>query len=205
MTQQKSAGMPCLYTTSTSGLTACSGVGNRRSLLLLVALLLGQALPAHHAPARTVQPFETIVSPPVKRSADRSAREYIVRAGSMELLAIRSAELAIQRSSKANIRSVALRALRDHTGLSKQLSYAGRRLNMLPSAALLPEHEQMLLRLISSPDLGGTYLRQQRAASASAYRLHREYLRTGTSPTLRPVAQRAIAILSSEIERLRRL
>ena len=123
----------------------------------------------------------------------------------MELLAIRSAELAIQRSRNASIRSAALRALREHTGLSKQLSYAGRRLNMLPSAALLPEHEQMLLQLINSSDVMGTYIRQQRAVSASAYRLHRDYLRTGTSPTLRPVAQRAMAVLSSEIERLRRL
>lgn len=176
----------------------------RSSIAVIAMSVAGQALFVEQALAQPTAPASTADTSSSSRP-DRHARNYILRAGSMELLAIRSAELAARRSVNSRIRSAALAAIRDHTGLSKQLSFAGRRLNILPSAALLPEHQQALLYLINSADFDATYVRQRRIESKNAYRLHREYLRTGTSPTLRPVAQRAAAALYSELERLGRL
>lgn len=131
-------------------------------------------------------------------------RDYVIRSSSLELFAIRSAEIALRRSDNSRVKSLALDALRNHNGLSAQLSYAGRRLNILPAATLLPQHEHMLLQLINSSDVGATYVLQQRAACISAYQLHSAYLRNGRSPTLRAVAQRAVTVVTSEFERLRR-
>lgn len=143
--------------------------------------------------------------PPSDRNRVQPASEYIQQSASLTLFSIRAAEVALQRASNGNVRSVAQRILNDQTGLSAQLSFAGRRLNQLPSARLLPQHDRMLRELVNSSDFDRSYVTQQRIVANSGYRLHSEYLRSGTSPTLKPVARNALAVISSELEQLRRL
>jgi len=71
-------------------------------------------------------------------------------AGSIDLFVVRSSKLALQRSSSARLRDFATQEIAAHNGLASQLSFAGRRLNLLPSATLRPEHQALLDRLESA-------------------------------------------------------
>jgi putative membrane protein len=82
--------------------------------------------------------------------APASAAEFVAAAGSVDLFVIRSSELALQRSSSARVRDFAARMIEAHKGTSGQLSLAGRRLNLLPSASLRPAHQAMLDALANS-------------------------------------------------------
>lgn len=176
------------------------------ALPLLTAAILActPSISASGEPITVARANAVTAAPDITRGADDSltSRTYMNRAGSLELLAIRSAELALQRSSNEKLRSLAEHTLREHRGLSAQLAYAGRRLNVFPPAVLLPEHERMLLDLAHSSDFNTTYMAQRRTVAASAYRLHRDYSRVGSSPTLRPVSARAAEVYRAEMGRL---
>jgi putative membrane protein len=87
-----------------------------------------------------------------------------------------------------------MRLISAHQGTASQLSFAGRRLNLLPSAALLPQHQAMLDELNASGDFDRAYVRLQRSVHGQALALHNDYARRGTSPTLRRVAANAAAV-----------
>jgi len=91
-----------------------------------------------------------------------------------------------------------------HKGASMQLSLAGRRLNLLPSATLGPAHQAMMVELRSASDFDSAYVKQQIAVHRDALAVHRNYAALGASPTLRPVAtslvplfQRYLRLLAS--------
>lgn len=134
-----------------------------------------------------------------------SPATYMAQASSIDLFVIRSSELAQLRSVSPTIRQFADRMIAAHRGTSAQLSFAGRRLDLLPSASLLPQHQAMMDELAASGDFDGAYLRQQRAVHGAALSLHSNYASRGTSPTLRPVAANAAAVERSHLEMLRRM
>jgi putative membrane protein len=84
------------------------------------------------------------------------------------------------------------------------LAFAGRRLDLLPSASMLPQQQAMYDELESNADFDRAYVRLQRAAHGAALRLHTDFAARGTSPTLRPVAANAEAVERSHIDMLRR-
>lgn len=122
------------------------------------------------------------------------AATFVENSGSIDLLIIRSSELALQRSASPRVRDFATTMIRDHKGTSAQLSFAGRRVNALPSAILHAHQQAMLDQLLAAPDFDPAYIRLQRAAHQDALTIERAYARTGASPTLRPVAADAIPI-----------
>lgn len=132
-----------------------------------------------------------------------SAAVYVAAASSLDLFEIRSAQLALSRASDPRLRDFARTMVDAHHGTSAQLSFAGRRLNLLPSATLLPEHQAMLNELAASTDFDRAYRRQQLKAHEEALGLHSGYARSGTSPTLRPVAKAAVPIVQRHLQRLR--
>ena len=138
----------------------------------------GVGHPSAHAPAQT----------------SLSAAEYLNRAGSLDLFEIRSSEIAQQRSSNRSIRDFAQAMVEEHKGTSAQLSFAGRRLNLLPRAELRAEHQIMLETLQASRKFDQTYRDQQQSVHVAAMNLHGDYAERGTSPTLRPVAASAAAV-----------
>ena len=134
-----------------------------------------------------------------------SASAYMASASSIDLYEIRSSELALQRSSSARIREFATMMIQAHKGTSSQLSFAGRRLNLLPSAALNARHEALLTQLGSAADFDSVYRQQQRAVHQEALALHADYAARGTSPTLRPVAEAIRSVVERHIRLLRYL
>jgi putative membrane protein len=130
--------------------------------------------------------------------------DYMAAASSIDLYEIRSAELALTRSANPRLRDFARTMISDHQGTSAQLSFAGRRLNLLPSASLLPAHQAMFDELSASSDFDATYNRQQVAVHEAALKLHSAFAARGESPTLRAVARNAAPIERRHLDMLRR-
>jgi putative membrane protein len=133
------------------------------------------------------------------------AADYMAAASSIDLFELRSAELALTRAQNPRHRDFARMMITAHTGTSAQLSFAGRRLNLLPSATLLPRHQAMLDELTASVDFDGTYHRQQIAVHEAAVKLHGDFAARGESATLRPVAANAARIVRRHLDTMRRM
>jgi putative membrane protein len=151
----------------------------------------------------TSEPGGTYAPRPLPGSV--SAATYVAQAASIDLFVVRSSELAQLRSVDPHLRNVANTLMAGHTGLASQLSFAGRRLNLLPGASLLPQHQAMLDELAASSNFDQTYIRMQRAIHGAALSLHSDYARRGSSPTLRPVAANAAAVERNHLGLLRGL
>jgi putative membrane protein len=134
-----------------------------------------------------------------------SAAAYLSNAASIDLFEIRSANVALQRSSNPRIRDFANMMIAAHRGTSSQLSLAGRRLNLLPAAHLNGRHEAMMAELVASSDFDAAYRRLQIQVHEEALALHRGFESRGASPTLRPVAASAVPIIERHIRMLRSL
>ena len=173
----------------------------RAALLICVCTLAGCATkqPAPSEP----YPRTTYPTRPLARAI--SPATYVAQAASIDLFVVRSSELAQQRSINPRLRNVANALAEAHKGLASQLSFAGRRLDLLPGATLLPQHQAMYDELSASGDFDRTYIRLQRAIHGAALSLHADYARRGDSPTLRPVAANAAAVERGHLELLRDL
>ena len=132
-----------------------------------------------------------------------STAAYVAAASSIDLFEMQSAQLALQRAQDAANRAFAERVLSAHQGTSAQLSFAGRRLNLLPSASLNAEHQAMLNALSATGDFDNTYRAQQRIVIEQGVQLHSGYARSGDSPTLRPIAENAENVMRANLQALR--
>jgi putative membrane protein len=131
-----------------------------------------------------------------------SAADFVAASGSIDLFAIQSSELAVQRSSSARVRDYATTLINDHKGTSAQLSLAGRRLNLLPSATLAPREQAMMDELQQSASFDETYVHMQRETQQRALALYKSFAVSGDSPTLRPVAKAEIPIIERHLRLL---
>jgi putative membrane protein len=129
---------------------------------------------------------------------------YMQLASTSSLFAIRASELAASRSTSSRTRSAAEAIVRDQGGVAAQLSFAGRRLELLPSAALTDAQAAELERMRLSSDFDSDYRRSVAGALARALEAHQAFARSGSSPTLRPVAEMAAPVTRRNLEALRR-
>ena len=155
---------------------------------------------------RSVEPRPPVVTPAIVAAPVMlSAAAYIAAASSIDLFEMQSAELALQRARDPANRAFAERVLSAHRGTSAQLSFAGRRLNLLPTATLNAEHQAMLGALSAASDFDSLYRAQQRAVVAQGVRLHAGFARSGASPTLRPIAANAENVMRANLKSLQSL
>lgn len=170
---------------------------------ICLALMVAGCQPSERAPSPRPRPPGAIVQPPSPAATAASAAAYIAAAASIDLFEIQSSQLVLSRSQHVANREFAEMMIRAHNGTSAQLSFAGRRLNLLPPAAMQPRHEAMLAELSASANFDATFRRQQIAVHEEALRLHGNYARAGASPTLRPVAANAVPIIERHLRMLR--
>lgn len=149
-------------------------------------------------------PRRPIAQPRVVHSIAVSPSDYIAAAASASLFAIRASELIATSEGNSALGQFASRVKTQHDGIGSQLSFAGRRLDLLPSATLLPRHRAMLDDISSSGDARAAYLRYLRTVLPQTLALHRSYEQYGTSPTLRPVASVAAPMIAQEVDALDR-
>lgn len=117
-----------------------------------------------------------------------SDADFVNVAGSIDLFVIRASELAATRAQQLRYREVASRLIGAHRGTSQQLSFAGRRLNLLPSAIMRPDEQARLDRLMAASDFQSAYRQELTAAIRQQLSISRAYAQNGGSPTLKPVA-----------------
>jgi len=142
--------------------------------------------------------------PPVSLPRPLSTTSYVATAASINLYHVRAGELAMERGD-ARSRDYATRLIADHRGTAAQLSFAGRRLNLLPSAQMAPPHQAMVDALAASGDFDATFRRQQLDIHLSSQRMHAAFSARGDSPTLRPVAANSAAVEARHLEAARGL
>jgi predicted outer membrane protein len=178
----------------------------RLTTILFATLTVGQGSAGCATSSSSSSPLLTPSLPTTVTAAHTTELQaYISSSTSFELLSIQSAEVALRRSTDGRVRSAAARSLLDHNGLSAQLAFAGRRLNILPPRTLHPSHQRMLGHLINSTNVDQAYVAQQRSVSKAAFQLHSRYLQSGNSSTLRGVAQFAVSVFAADLKRFRRL
>lgn len=129
---------------------------------------------------------------------------YMAVAANTSLFAVRASELAAARASDPQLRAVARQIAADQGGVGAQLSYAGRRVDLLPDAALPAPMAADLERLRRSTDFDGEYRRLVGQSLARALSAHATFERSGSSPTLRMVARVAAPLTRRDLEALRR-
>ena len=173
----------------------------RRSVLVLcLAALAGCGGPSGNRPV--VRASAPVFLPGA--AAALSPALYVSLASSSSLFAIRASELAAERSSNMNTRSAAQAIIRDQTGVASQLSMAGRRVNLLPSATLPGDLDAELERLRMSSNFDSDYRQAVGGALARSFEAHRNFAASGQSPTLRPVAEMAAPVTKRNLDSLRR-
>jgi putative membrane protein len=173
-----------------------------RATMLLTACTLAGCATKQPGPSG---PYPGSTYPARPLPGAMSPATYVAQAASIDLFVVRASELAQLCSVDPRLRGIASTLLAGHKGTAAQLSLAGRRLNLLPSATMLPQHQAMFEELVTSTDFDQTYLRLQRAIHGAALSLHSTYASRGDSPTLRPVAANAAAVERSHLELLRGL
>jgi putative membrane protein len=124
-------------------------------------------------------------------------------ASNSALFALRASELAVTRASDGELRADARAIAQDQGGVGAQLSYAGRRVDLLPRATLPEAMEADLARLTQSPDFDRDYRALVGRALAQALEAHETFARGGSSATLRPVAQMAAPVTRRNLDALR--
>ncbi|MEP7316258.1 MAG: DUF4142 domain-containing protein [Sphingomicrobium sp.] len=129
---------------------------------------------------------------------------YMQLASTSSLFAIRASELAVQRASSGRVRETARAIITDQGGVGSQLSYAGRRVDLLPTAALTDAQAADLERLRTTGDFDSEYRRIVGGVLAQSLQAHQAFARAGTSPTLRPVAQMAAPVTKRNLDAVRR-
>lgn len=174
------------------------GVIGRAGLVLALAALAGCG-GRRDAPPPRAAPFILPSS-----AAALSPAIYMQLASTASLFAIRASELAAQRSTNGRTRAAAQAIISDQGGVAAQLSFAGRRLELLPSAALTAAQAAELDRMRQSSDFDSDYRRAVSAELTRALEAHQAFARAGSSPTLRPVAEMAAPATRRNLEALRR-
>lgn len=140
--------------------------------------------------------------PPVRSAPPLTPAAYVAAVGTVDLFIERASQLALQRSSSVQVRSIATALLQDHRGLSAQLSLSGRRLDLLPAARLSPRLQLALDSLVSTSAFNQLYLQDMVNEHRTLLAAHRSFASAGASPTLRDFASYAIPIEVRHLQQL---
>ena len=165
-----------------------------------IAAALTAASCATEPPRRPAPPAPVILTPAPEPVM--SARAYVSASASFDLFVIRAAQIAAVRARDPGVRAQARAELADHRGLSAQLSFAGRRLDLLPPAAMGMGDARDFALLEASTDFDAAYKKQLIAKHYHQLRISRDVAARSSSPTLRPVARNAAAVIAGHLDRL---
>ena len=133
---------------------------------------------------------------------------YAEVAGAMDLFAIRSAELAVDKAENSAVRAFAEAILADHRGSMEALQRAMAESGLeVVEPAMLPMHWEMLRRLERAR--GGRfdriYLDQQVEAHEQAQALHDNFRQSGNSAPLRAHAEALLPTVARHLQQARGL
>lgn len=172
----------------------------RSSILRGAAAGLGLALAACSTSPRPAPRPATILP---SAAAALSPAIYMALVSNAALFAVRASELAEQQSHNEGVLADAREVAADQRGIGSQLSFAGRRVDLLPRAEMTPEMAAELAMLAGSNDFDREYRRLVGQALSKALEAHQIFARGGSSATLRPVAAMAAPVTQRNLARIR--
>jgi putative membrane protein len=143
--------------------------------------------------------------PPAVEVRPLSSANYVATSSSIDLFVIQASQMATSRARSPRVRDIAAMLVRDHQGVSAQMSFAGRRVNLLPPASMMPRHRAMLDQIHNASDFDASYKGLMIAVHEEGFRVHNAYAARGDSPTLRPVAEMAAPAMRRHLEELKGL
>ena len=173
-----------------------------RKRLIAAALALAFPLAAAPTPAPAQSPSGQNLTP-------RERGAYATVAGAAELFAIRSAEIAVEKAQRPEVRDYAQTILTEHRRSSERFAETVRAVGLeaLLPPAMLPFQWERLRRLerASRRRFDRTFIDQQIEAHETAVELHRNFAANGNDPQLQAFAEAAQPVASRHLEQARRL
>ena len=133
---------------------------------------------------------------------------YMEQAAASDLFEIQSAQLAIAKAHRPEVRAFAEMLLRDHSLSAAHLADAAQRAGWVPPPATLEYSQQVMLDQLehAGPQAADAlFVSQQIAAHQRAYDLHRTYAQVGDSPQLREFAAIAAPTVQQHLLAAQRL
>lgn len=167
------------------------------------AVLLTAALAVALAGCAQGSPLDLTAS----RSTEDPAR-YLDLAGATALFDAQSAQLAVTRAQRTDVRAYAQELVDRRTASEGRLAGAATASGMTPPpAALTSAQRRMLadLERASAQSFDEVYLRQQLSAQQTAMRIHHAFALAGDAPLLRPVAASEVGMAYQHYQEARRL
>ena len=134
---------------------------------------------------------------------------YIAVAGATDLFTVRSAEMAVEKARRPEVRDFAQTMLTDHRTAMEELGEAARSVGLeeLMPPGMLPMHWDMLRDLedASGSRFDEAYLDQQIEAHEIAVELHRNFAANGDNEQLKAHAAASLPMATRHLEEARRL
>lgn len=133
---------------------------------------------------------------------------YMAQAAASDLFEIESAQLALAKAQRPDVRAYAEMILRDHSLSAAHLADAAQRAGWSPPSGNLEYGQQVMLNELEHAGLqtaDGLFVSQQIAAHKRAYELHRTYAQIGDSPELREFASVAAPTVEQHLLAAQRL
>lgn len=166
-------------------------------------------LAAASAVAVSSMPTILTAAPPMQADlTPEQRRPYVRMAAASDLYEIQSAQIALQKSRRQDVRQFAQMLNRHHRQTTRELMRAARTARMAPVApALMPMQVGMIreLRQARGSTFDNLFIDQQVKAHEMALSLHRNYASSGDTPALKRTAQAAVPIIEQHLSRARQL
>ena len=138
----------------------------------------------------------------------KTAPSYITKAGASDLYEIESSQLALQKSTRADVKKFAQMMIDHHRMTTREVVAAAAKDRQTVAPPKLDAGQTRMigeLRGASGAAFDTVYLTQQKQAHQMALDLHRSYARSGDKPALKQVAAKAVPIVQKHIAALNAL
>ena len=185
-----------------------------RLLILAASTTLAFALPAFAQdapPAATMTGTMSAADVGVSPITGLTATNYAEMAAGSDKFEIESARIALNRSSRPDVKQFAQMMIDQHTTSTQQLTGAlkndQRTIKVSSNMALTSEQKSMLTQLRKTPKAGfdNAYLTQQLEAHKKAWAVHKGYATGGEDAPLRQVAANIVPVVESHITQVKAL
>lgn len=159
-------------------------------------------------PAAIALAFAAISTAAVAQTADRTTRAqpFLAAAGMGDVYEGTSSQIALMRSSDAEVRRFAQRMIAHHTDTTNGALAAAKRAGVMPPPPVLDErHRTMITTLLNAQDgeFDRTYWTQQLQAHEAALALMQGYAARGDTAELRAAASATVLVVQQHLSEAR--
>lgn len=132
---------------------------------------------------------------------------FVLLAGSLDLLQTRSSNQAISKASNPDVRKFAQEVIEDHSNTLRELRGLAASKSLKYPDVLLPKHQLMLNRLSEEKpkDFDKTYMELQEAAHKELEELFEDASKRHSDPEMKEFATRNLEILRKNLETSRKV